>query len=596
MYITNDIQYVGVNDHQVDLFEGQYVVPNGMSYNSYVILDEKVAVMDTVDQNFTHQWLDNIEKVLDGRKPDYLVVQHMEPDHSANIDNFLKVYPEATVVSSVKAFAMMKNFFGTDYADRRVVVGEGDTLCLGKHTLTFVTAPMVHWPEVIVTYDSYDKVLFSADGFGKFGALDVDEPWDCEARRYYIGIVGKYGAQVQALLKKAATLDIAIICPLHGPVLTENLGHYINLYDIWSSYKVESDGIVVAYTSVYGNTKAAVDLLVEKLKANGAPKVVVHDLARTDMAEAVEDAFRYGKLVLATTTYNADIFPFMKEFIHHLTDRNFQNRTVGLIENGSWAPLAAKVMRGMFEKSKNITFTEATVKILSALSDESRGQIDALAAELCREYLARQDETANKNDLSALYNIGYGLYVVTSNDGKKDNGLIVNTVSQVTDSPNRVAVTINKQNYSHHVIRQTGILNVNCLDVTAGFDVFQNFGFRSGRNVDKFADIEELRSDNGLRFLPRHINSFMSLKVESYVDLDTHGMFICSVTEARVLANTETMTYSYYHANVKPLPETEGKKGYVCKVCGWVYEGEELPEDIVCPLCKHGYADFEPIQ
>ena len=596
MYITNDIQYVGVNDHQVDLFEGQYVVPNGMSYNSYVILDEKVAVMDTVDQNFTHQWLDNIEKVLDGRKPDYLVVQHMEPDHSANIDNFLKVYPEATVVSSVKAFAMMKNFFGTDYADRRIVVGEGDTLCLGKHTLTFVTAPMVHWPEVIVTYDSYDKVLFSADGFGKFGALDVDEPWDCEARRYYIGIVGKYGAQVQALLKKAATLDIAIICPLHGPVLTESLGHYINLYDIWSSYKVESDGIVVAYTSVYGNTKAAVDLLVEKLKANGAPKVVVHDLARTDMAEAVEDAFRYGKLVLATTTYNADIFPFMKEFIHHLTDRNFQNRTVGLIENGSWAPQAAKVMRGMFEKSKHITFTEATVKILSALSDESRGQIDAMAAELCREYLARQDETANKNDLSALYNIGYGLYVVTSNDGKKDNGLIVNTVSQVTDSPNRVAVTINKQNYSHHVIRQTGILNVNCLDVTAGFDVFQNFGFRSGRNVDKFADIEELRSDNGLRFLPRHINSFMSLKVESYVDLDTHGMFICSVTEARVLANTETMTYSYYHANVKPLPETEGKKGYVCKVCGWVYEGEELPEDIVCPLCKHGYADFEPIQ
>ena len=596
MYITNDIQYVGVNDHQVDLFEGQYVVPNGMSYNSYVILDEKVAVMDTVDQNFTHQWLDNIEKVLDGRKPDYLVVQHMEPDHSANIDNFLKVYPEATVVSSVKAFAMMKNFFGTDYADRRVVVGEGDTLCLGKHTLTFVTAPMVHWPEVIVTYDSYDKVLFSADGFGKFGALDVDEPWDCEARRYYIGIVGKYGAQVQALLKKAATLDIAIICPLHGPVLTENLGHYINLYDIWSSYKVESDGIVVAYTSVYGNTKAAVDLLVEKLKANGAPKVVVHDLARTDMAEAVEDAFRYGKLVLATTTYNADIFPFMKEFIHHLTDRNFQNRTVGLIENGSWAPLAAKVMRGMFEKSKNITFTEATVKILSALSDESRGQIDALAAELCREYLARQDETANKNDQSALYNIRYGQYEDTSNDGKKDNGLIVNTVSQVTDSPNRVAVTINKQNYSHHVIRQTGILNVNCLDVTAGFDVFQNFGFRSGRNVDKFADIEELRSDNGLRFLPRHINSFMSLKVESYVDLDTHGMFICSVTEARVLANTETMTYSYYHANVKPLPETEGKKGYVCKVCGWVYEGEELPEDIVCPLCKHGYADFEPIQ
>ena len=595
MFITEDIIYLGVNDHKVDLFEGQYVVPNGMAYNSYAIMDEKIAIMDTVDQNFTHEWLDNIQKALGNRKPDYLVVQHMEPDHAANIANFLKVYPEAIVVSSAKAFPMMKNFFGSDYADRRIVVGEGSTLSLGKHTLTFVTAPMVHWPEVIVTYDSYDKVLFSADGFGKFGALDVEEPWDCEARRYFIGIVGKYGAQVQALLKKAATLDIAIICPLHGPVLTENLGHYINLYDIWSSYKVESDGIVVAYTSVYGNTKAAVELLVERLKAKGCPKVIVHDLARTDMAEAVEDAFRYGKLVLATTTYNADIFPFMRTYIHHLTERNFQNRTIGLTENGSWAPLAAKVMRGMFDHSKNITFTDTTVKILSALSDESRAQVEAMADELCQEYLARQDETANKNNLNALFNIGYGLYVVTSNDGTKDNGLIVNTVSQVTSTPNRVAVTINKENYSHHVIRQTGKMNVNCLDTTATFDIFQNFGFQSGRTVDKFAGIDELRSDNGLRFLPRHINSFMSLKVEDYVDLDTHGMFICSVTEARVLANTETMTYTFYQNHVKPQPETAGKRGYVCKVCGWVYEGEELPDDIVCPLCKHGAADFEPI-
>ena len=595
MTITKDIQYIGVNDHQVDLFEGQYVVPNGMAYNSYVILDEKIAVMDTVDKNFTHEWLDNLQKVLGQRKPDYLVVQHMEPDHSANIDKFLKFYPEAVVVSSAKAFVMMGNFFGTDYADRRIVVGEGDTLCLGKHTLTFVTAPMVHWPEVIVTYDSYDKVLFSADGFGKFGALDVDEPWDCEARRYYIGIVGKYGPQVQALLKKAAGLDISIICPLHGPVLTENLGHYLNLYDIWSSYRVESEGIVVAYTSVYGNTKAAVELLVKKLQENGCPKVVVHDLARTDMAEAVEDAFRYGKLVLATTTYNADIFPYMKEFIHHLTDRNYQNRTIGLVENGSWAPLAAKVMRGMFEKSRNITFTDTTVKILSALSDDSRAQIDAMARELCKEYLARMDETANKNDLSALFNIGYGLYVVTSHDGQKDNGLIVNTVTQVTDTPNRVAVCINKQNYSHHVIKQTGVMNVNCLDVSAPFSVFQNFGFRSGRTADKFDGIQELRSDNGLRFLPQHINSFLSLKVESYVDLGTHGMFICTVTEARVMSDKQTMTYTYYQQNVKPKPETAGKKGFVCKVCGWVYEGEELPEDIVCPLCKHGAADFEPI-
>ena len=382
MTITNDIKYIGVNDHQVDLFEGQYVVPNGMAYNSYAIMDEKIAIMDTVDQNFTQQWLENIRNTLGERQPDYLVVQHMEPDHSANIDNFLKEYPEATVVSSSKAFAMMKNFFGTDYADRRIVVGEGDTLSLGKHALTFVTAPMVHWPEVIVTYDSYDKVLFSADGFGKFGALDVEEDWACEARRYYIGIVGKYGPQVQTLLKKAATLDIAKICPLHGPVLTENLGYYINLYDIWSSYKVEDEGVVIAYTSVYGNTKTAALLLAEKLEEKGV-KVSVHDLARTDMAEAVEDAFRYGKLVLATTTYNGDIFPFMKEYIHHLTERNYQNRTIGLIENGSWAPVAAKVMTKMFEGSKNLTFTNTTVKIFSALNDETKAQVDALAEELC---------------------------------------------------------------------------------------------------------------------------------------------------------------------------------------------------------------------
>ena len=596
MKITNDIRYVGVNDHQVDLFEGQYVVPNGMAYNSYVILDEKVAVMDTVDRNFTHQWLDNIQNTLAGRKPDYLVIQHMEPDHSANIANFLKVYPDTIVVSSAKAFTMMKQFFGDDYADRRVIVGEGDTLCLGKHTLAFVTAPMVHWPEVIVTYDTTDKVLFSADGFGKFGALDVEEDWACEARRYYIGIVGKYGPQVQALLKKAAGLDISIICPLHGPILTENLGYYINLYDIWSSYRVESEGIVVAYTSVYGHTKAAVDLLVQKLQTKGCPKVVVHDLARTDMAEAVEDAFRYGKLVLATTTYNADIFPFMKEFIHHLTERNFQNRTIALVENGTWSPLAAKVMRGMFDGCKNLTFTDTTVRLLSALNDDSKAQIEAVTDELCKDYLAQHDDTANKNDLSALFNIGYGLYVVTSNDGTKDNGLIVNTVSQVTNTPNRVAVTINKANYSYHVIKQTGIMNVNCLDVSAPFSVFQNYGFQSGRTADKFASVEELRSDNGLRFLPRYINSFMSLKVESFVDLDTHGMFICSVTEARVMSDKETMTYTYYQNNVKPKPETEGKKGFVCKVCGWVYEGDTLPDDIVCPLCKHGAADFEPIQ
>ena len=594
MTITNDIRYIGVNDHAVDLFEGQYPVPNGIAYNSYVILDEKIAVMDTVDQNFTHQWLDKLTAVLAGRKPDFLVVQHMEPDHAANVDKFLSLYPEATVVASAKAFGMMKGFFGTDYADRRLIVGEGDTLSLGKHTLTFVTAPMVHWPEVIVTYDSYDKVLFSADGFGKFGALDVEEPWEDEARRYFIGIVGKYGAQVQALLKKAATLDIQMICPLHGPVLKENLGHYLNLYDIWSGYRVESEGIVIAYTSVYGNTKTAVELLAQRLKEKGAPRVVVHDLARCDMAEAVADAFRYGKLVLATTTYNADIFPFMKTYLHALTERNFRNRTVGLIENGSWAPMAAKIMKNILSESKDLRYTDTTVRIRAALNDESRQQIEALADELCVEYLARMEET-NKQDMTALFNIGYGLYVVTSRDEGRDNGLIVNTVTQVTNTPNRVAVTINKQNYSHHIIQKTGVMNVNCLDVTAPFSLFENFGFRSGRTVDKFAGIEELRSDNGLRFLPGHINSFLSLQVERYVDLGTHGMFVCAVTEARTCGSRETMTYTHYQNHVKPKPQTEGKKGFVCKVCGWVYEGDELPADIVCPLCKHGAADFEAI-
>ena len=596
MKISNDIKYIGVNDHKVDLFEGQYTVPAGMSYNSYAIMDDKIAIMDTVDANFTHEWLDNIQNTLGNRTPDYLVVQHMEPDHSANIFNFAKAYPNAQIVSSAKAFAMMENFFGTGFEDRRIVVGEGDTLALGKHTLTFVTAPMVHWPEVIVTYDSTDKVLFSADGFGKFGALDAKEPWDDEARRYFIGIVGKYGAQVQALLKKAAGLDISIICPLHGPVLTENLGHYLNLYNTWSSYQPEEEGIVIAYTSVYGNTKKAALQLAEKLKANGCPKTVIHDLARCDMAEAISDAFRYSKLVLATTTYNAEIFPFMHQFITGLVERNFQNRTVALIENGSWAPLAAKIMKGMFEKCKNITFTDTTVRILSALNEQSSQQLNDMVEELCREYLAQQDATANKNDLSALFNIGYGLYVVTSNDGKKDNGLIVNTVTQVTNTPNRIAVTINKQNYSHHVIKQTGKMNINCLSTDAPFKVFEVFGFQSGRNVDKFADCEPLRSDNGLVFLPRYINSFMSLKVEQYIDLDTHGMFICAITEARVLSDRETMTYTYYQNNVKPKPETAGKKGYVCQICGFVYEGDELPEDYICPLCKHGASDFEPIQ
>ena len=595
MKITDTIRYAGVNDHQIDLFEGQYKVPNGMAYNSYVILDEKIAVMDTVDANFTHEWLDNVDRILEGRKPDYLIVQHMEPDHAANVANFLKVYPDTTVVANAKTFSMIRNFFDLDLEGQKLEVTNGGTLSLGNHNLTFVFAPMVHWPEVMVTYDSTDKVLFSADGFGKFGALDIEEDWDDEARRYFIGIVGKYGAQVQKLLKVAAGLDIQIICPLHGPVLTENLGHYIRLYDTWSSYTPEAEGIVIAYTSVYGHTKKAVEMLADNLRSKGCPKVVVYDLARDDMSQALSDAFRYSKLVLATTTYNASIYPFMHDYITRLVEHNFQNRTVGIIENGSWAPLAAKIMKEMLSGCKKLNWLDTTVKILSAVNQENKDQLERMTDELCKEYIAQSDELANKNDMTALFRIGYGLYVVTSNDGKKDNGLIVNTVTQLTDTPNRIAVNINKANYSHHVIKQTGILNVNCLSVDAPFSVFQQFGFQTGRSVDKFAGQKVYRSDNGLVFLDKYINAFMSLKVEQYVDLGTHGMFICSVTEARVMNDLDTMTYTFYQKNVKPKPETEGKKGFVCKVCGYIYEGDELPEDFICPLCKHGAADFEPI-
>ena len=596
--VTNEIYYVGVNDHQVDLFEGQYVVPNGMAYNSYVIKDELIAIMDTVDQHFTDEWLKNIEEVLGKDKPTYLVVQHMEPDHSANIMNLVKKYPEMFVVGNEKTFKMMEQFFHEEIK-HKLVVSEGDTLNLGSHTLHFVFAPMVHWPEVMVTYDDKDKVLFSADGFGKFGALDVEEDWACEARRYYIGIVGKYGAQVQALLKKAATLDIRIICPLHGPVLTENLGYYLNLYDIWSGYKTETEGVAIFYTSVYGHTKKAAELLAEELKKNGTPKVALNDLAREDMAECVEDAFRYGKIVLATTTYNAGIFPFMETFIAHLTERNFQNKKVGLIENGTWAPMAAKVMSDKLANSKNVTILKPVVRILSSMTEENKEQIKLLADALSEEYKAKKDIVEEKEpelDPKALFKIGYGLYVVTSNDGNKDNGLIVNTVTQLTDTPLRVAVNINKLNYSHDVIKKTGKLNVNCLNVEAPFSVFQEYGFVSGRDKNKFEGKEVVRTLNGLAVLPNYVNSVISLKVDQYVDLGTHGMFICSVTESRVINNIETMTYNYYQANVKPKPAATKKKGYVCKVCGYVYEGDELPEDIVCPLCKHGAADFEEIK
>ena len=591
--LSEELYYVGVNDHNIDLFEGQYVVPNGMAYNSYIIKDELIAVMDTVDVHFFDEWMNNIKEVLGNQKPNFLVVQHMEPDHSANIMRFLEVFPDTFVIGNSKTFKMMDQFFHQEIK-HKLVVNDMDTLNLGKHTLTFVFAPMVHWPEVMVTYDAYEKTLFSADGFGKFGALDIEEEWACEARRYYIGIVGKYGMQVQALLKKAASLDIQRICPLHGPVLDKDLGYYLNLYNIWSSYQPETDGVAIFYTSVYGHTKEAVEILEKKLKENGCPKIAVNDLARSDLAECVEDAFRYSKIVLATTTYNASIFPFMNNFIEHLVERNFQNKVMGIIENGTWFPQAQKVMKGKLSCCKNLAYIEPSVTINSSLDEKSLDQLDKLAKGLCEEYLARKDMEVASFDKTALFKIEYGLYVVTSNDGKKDNGCIVNTVTQLTDQPFRVAVNINKANYTHDIVKQSGKMNVNILSQDTTFDLIKKYGFVSGRNVNKFEGEKVERSNNGLVVLSSHINAFLSLEVEQYVDLDTHGMFICTIKESKKINNNPTLTYNYYQTNVKPKPE-EKKKGYVCKVCGYVYEGDELPEDFICPLCKHGASDFEKL-
>jgi len=596
MRILDDIYYIGVNDKRIDLFEGQYDVPNGMCYNSYIIIDEKIAVFDTVDKNFTNEWLDNVAEALCGRKPDYLIIQHMEPDHSANIQKFLKVYPECKVVGNAKTFTMIDNFFDIAGAYQKEVVTNGGKLSLGSRELTFIFAPMVHWPEVMVTYDAKTKTLFSADAFGKFGAIDTDEEWDCEARRYYFGIVGKYGDQVQALLKKLSGLEVSAILPLHGPYLLENIPYYIEKYDTWSSYRPESKGVTVAYCSIYGNTKKAVDLLVEKLKQNGCPHVAVHDLARTDMAEAVEDAFRYENLVLASPTYNTSIFPYARHFLDALVERNYQNRTIGIIENGSWAPQAAKVMKDMLSGLKNINILEPVVSIKSAVKPANIDEVDSLAKELTKNYPAPTEEDKAKRNLKALFKIGYGLYVITSNDGKKDNGMICNTVTQVTNSPDRISVAINKEAYTHYVVKNTGVMNINCLSVEAPFAVFERFGFKSGRNADKFNGFDAvLRSDNGIAILPKFINAVMSLKVEQYLDLGSHGLFICAITEARVISDKETMTYNYYQENVKPKPAPKQKRGFVCRICGYVYEGETLPEDFICPICKHGAADFEPL-
>ena len=595
--VTDTVIYIGANDHDIDLFEGHYEVPLGMAYNSYIIMDDKIAVLDTIDQRKTAEWLTNISATTLGKNPDYLIVQHMEPDHSASIAAFLMKYPATTVVGNKKTFKMIEQFFPGIILANTLEVEEGSVLELGKHKLSFVMAPMVHWPEVMMTYDSYEQILFSADAFGKFGALDTEDPegWACEARRYYFGIVGKYGAQVQVVLKKAAGLNIRTICPLHGPVLDENLGYYLGLYDTWSSYLPETDGVCICYTSVYGNTKKAVELLAEELRKRGVPKVAVNDLARSDMPECVEDAFRYDKLVLATTTYNAGIFPYMREFIDMLTERNFQKRTVAFIENGTWAPQAIKVMKQKLEGCKDITFAQNNVSLISALNDTTTAQVIALAEELSESYQKVIVENEKRIDPTALFRIGYGLYVVTCNDGTKQNGQIVNTVSQIANNPDRIAVNINKANYTADVVRKTGVMNVCALTESAPFQIFQHFGFQSGRTVNKFESYEHYDvAQNGVAFLTKYSNAYISLRVFETVDLGSHWMFLCNITESVVINKEDTMTYTYYQKNVKPKP-VEQKSGWVCDICGYVYEGDELPEDFICPLCKHPASDFSKL-
>ena len=599
--ITKDIIYVGVNDHDVDLFEGQYIVPNGMAYNSYVIMDERIAVMDTVDAHFGEEWLSNVKEALNGREPDYLVVQHMEPDHSANVANFVAAYPNAKIVGNAKTFAMIADFFDiTIPEENKVAVANGESLSLGAHQLTFVFAPMVHWPEVMVTYDAKDKVLFSADGFGKFGALDVEEEWDCEARRYYIGIVGKYGAQVQALLKKAAELEIEMICPLHGPVWRKDIAWFLDKYIHWATYTPEDDAVVIAYASVYGGTENAANVLAAKLSELGVRNVQMYDVSVTHPSYILSECFRASHLVFISTTYNAGMFVTMENLVHDIVHHNLQNRTIALMENGSWAPTAAGLMRAEFQKLKNCTILDETVTIKSTLKEAQLADVDAMAQAIYDSMpkpapaVHTADAPVEKN---AFFSFSYGLFVLTAREGEKDNGCIINTAAQLTDTPKRISIAVNKANYTHDMIRRTGVFNLSMLSTDAPFGLFQHYGFQSGRDVDKFADVKGMaRATNGVYYLPYSTNAFVSGKVTQEIDLGTHTLFIADVTEARVLSGAPSMTYSFYFANVKPKPAALTKQtGWVCKICGYVYEGETLPADFICPLCKHGAEDFEKL-
>ena len=607
--MTEDLYWVGGNDRRLALFENVYPIPRGVSYNAYVVLDEKTVLLDTVDNSVSPIFFENLAHVLNGRKLDYLIVNHMEPDHAATIEAVVLRYPEVTLVCNKKTAQMMKNFFSFDVDSRVHLVAEMDTLCTGKHTFAFVMAPMVHWPEVMVTYDATTKTLFAADAFGTFGALGgnlyADEvnfqtEWLDDARRYYTNIVGKYGTQVQALLKKAATIEIETICPLHGPVWRKDIGWFIDKYVHWATYTPEEDAVVIAYASVYGNTETAANILAGKLADLGVRNVKVYDVSATHASEIVSECFRASHLVFLSTTYNAGMFVNMENLVHDIVNHNLQNRTIALVENGSWAPTAGGLMRAEFSKLKNCTILDEMVTIKSSLKEAQLESMDALA-EAIVDSMPKHEAPVHTADApveqNAMFSLSYGLFVLTARDGAKDNGCIINTVTQLTDTPKRISIAVNKANYTHDMIKKTGVFNVSVLSNDAPFAMFQHYGFQSGRDVDKFAGVQGMaRATNGVYYLPYCTNAFISARVTQTIEFETHTLFIADVTEARQLSDVPSMTYAYYFANVKPKPsKLKEQHGWVCKICGYVYEGEELPADFICPLCKHGAEDFEKI-
>ena len=610
--MTDDLYWVGGSDRRLALFENVYPIPNGVSYNAYLLLDEKTVLLDTVDRSIADLFFENVAHVLNGRKLDYVIVNHMEPDHCAVLQALVLRYPEVKIVCNAKTVTMIRNFFTFDIDSRAVIVKEMDTLCTGRHTFAFVMAPMVHWPEAMVSYDATTKTLFSADAFGTFGALNgnlyADEvnfktEYLADARRYYTNIVGKYGTQVQALLKKAAAIEIETICPLHGPVWRKDIAWFLDKYVHWATYQPEETAIVIAYASVYGNTENAANILAGMLADKGVRNVKVYDVSATHPSYIVSECFRASHLVFLSTTYNAGMFVNMENLVHDIVHHNLQNRTIALVENGSWAPTAAGLMRAEFQKLKNCTILDEGVSIRSSLKEDQLAQMEALADALVASMPAQkpvpaQEKPAGLVEQNAMFSLSYGLFVLTARDGAKDNGCIINTVTQLTDSPKRISIAVNKANLTHDMIVKTGEFNVSVLSNDAPFALFQHYGFQSGRNTDKFAGVQGMaRSTNGIYYIPYCTSAFLSAKVTQTVEFETHTLFIADVTEAKLLSNVPSMTYAYYFANVKPKPAVLQKQtGWVCKICGWVYEGEELPPDIVCPLCKHGAADFERLQ